>query len=347
MKLGKKYIRSSSNMINIIKGMVVGGLILALIYVNMTRPRVLVLHSYSEDFPWVADFDTSFRNSFKHPSNPLVYYSYMNTLKHQDTRDKARSGKESMKMIDSIRPDIIISVFIDANEFVAQNYINHPKIQIIYNMKGNPAKYQYDTAKNTQGIKAEPALNELNTLLLLANPKRPLRIAHIGDQSAGVPLYDTYLTTHKWDNLVLVDSILVPNFPQWKESVKALAAQVDYLIISKYGGLTETTDPTSNPVPKKDIMKWTMQNCKVPVIGLYTNIVDDGGDVGIEDSPFEQGEIIAKMAMKLLGKQPVNPKMQGTTHFISAINPTTNIKLPDVYNSFSMALKQARKFHDL
>jgi ABC-type uncharacterized transport system substrate-binding protein len=341
MTLLAKKMNFSGKIVTTIKSLVVCALFAALIYVNMTRPRVLILHSYAEDFSWVTDFNTAFRNSFKHPSNPIIYYSYMNTLNKQTTRYKNRAGQEAIQMINTLRPDIILGIFTDANEYAVQNFRDKPHVQIIYNIKSDPAKLQYDTAKNVQGIKAGPALKDLNDILLLATPKRPIRIAHIGDQSSSVRLYDKYIVEHLWRDAVLIDSVLVDNFTEWKEAVDILSGQADYIVVSKYFALTSEDGKTM--VPTKKVMKWTMENSKVPIVGLYTAVVEEGGDVAVEDSPFEQGEMMATMTSTLLDKKPIVPKMRSIQHFVELGNDKSRVTLPEVYHSFSTALKEYKR----
>lgn len=342
MKIRKEKFNFPLRIINLLKGAVVCALFFSLIYVNVKRPRILVLHSYAEDFSWVADFNTSFRNKFKHSSNPVVYYSYMNTLNKQTARYKARAGTEALQMIKTINPNIILSIFTDANEFAVQKYLNNPKVQIIYNLKSDPSKFQYDTGTNTQGIKGAPALKDLNDLLLLANPKRPLRIAHMGDQSTSVRLYDTYITSYPWKDIVLEDSILLDNLPQWKRAVELLSEKVDYIVVSKYFSVAERVD--GGPIlATKNFMKWLMSASKVPIVGLYSSTVEEGGDLAVEDSPFEQGEKMAQMAISILDGKPVVPKMQPVEHFVELRSDNCRLILPEVYSSFSTALRQHRK----
>jgi hypothetical protein len=96
-------------------------------------------------------------------------------------------------------------------------------------------------------------------------------------------------------------------------------------------------------MPTKKIMLWTVENFPTPIIGLYPSVVDEGGDLAIGSSPFEQGEIMAHITATILSKQPVTPKIQSGTRSLVLERPNARIKLPEVYDSFSHTLQDYKR----
>ena len=56
-------------------------LVAAVLWINVTRPRILVLHSYDLDYVWVGDVNEGLSRVFDKHSWIDVYFLYMKTKK--------------------------------------------------------------------------------------------------------------------------------------------------------------------------------------------------------------------------------------------------------------------------
>ena len=61
-------------------------------------------------------------------------------------------------------------------------------------------------------------------------------------------------------------------------------------------GSKRLTDP-------KEVVAWTEANSKLPLIGLNSYYAEDGGMLSIAASPYEQGEVAANMAIRILDQR--------------------------------------------
>ncbi len=76
---------------------------------NMSRPTVLVLHSYATDYSWVRDVNLGINRVLKHKSLYGVRWYYMDTKRHPSAEYKKSAGIAARAMIEKMQPDIIIA----------------------------------------------------------------------------------------------------------------------------------------------------------------------------------------------------------------------------------------------
>ncbi len=90
-------------------------------------------------------------------------------------------------------------------------------------------------------------------------------------------------------------------------------------------------------------MAWTEKASRIPVIGINSFNVEDGGMISIGVSPFEQGEVAARMAQKII-EQRIRAStipMRKNSQYIVAIREVSlkirNMELPAIYEAFGRA----------
>ncbi|HEO65297.1 MAG TPA: hypothetical protein ENI73_05420, partial [Spirochaetes bacterium] len=86
-----------------------------LIVTNLNKPRVLILHSYYTDYSWVRDINEGLDRVFKKYSYNIRYH-YMDTKRHTDNNFKIKAGLTVIKMIESWKPDVILSIDDNAQQ---------------------------------------------------------------------------------------------------------------------------------------------------------------------------------------------------------------------------------------
>ncbi|NTV15167.1 MAG: hypothetical protein HGA96_14750 [Desulfobulbaceae bacterium] len=83
--------------------------------------------------------------------------------------------------------------------------------------------------------------------------------------------------------------------------MKEISGQTDYILVSNYRKIFREKDG-KELVPPDELIKITQGLTKVPVIGTNAFFAEDGGMFAIATSPFEQGEMAAKMVLQILDK---------------------------------------------
>lgn len=319
-----------------------------LAWFKLTQPRILVLHSYDPDYAWARDIDIGLKRVFDGNLRYKVQWHYMDTKKHPDKDFKERAGKLALHEIETYRPDLIIAVDDDAQKYAVKNYANDPRISIVFaGINGPDVKpYGYDKANNVTGIYERKPLNSLRSALSELRYKngRPVgkRIAFIGDRSDSVKEDSKEIESMDWSPFVRVDMKMVGTFDEWKSAVNEASSKADVIILANFQNIAR--EPRGKVfVPPPEVMEWTETNSKIPVIGMGGYMVEDGGMLAIGASGFEQGDVIAHMAIRILDKgvrardiPQVMPR-QYLVYMRQAGMEKRGLTMPDIYEAFSRA----------
>lgn len=323
-------------------------MILSIAY-NVDKPIILILNSYGPDYSWTRDVTVGIKKILGQTSAYTLRWHYMDTKSHPSADYKSRAAIVARRVIDEIRPDIILAVDDDAQEYVAKYYINDPKINIVFSgVNATAETYGYDRANNVTGILERIPLKGVKETLDVIKKDNPeigqIQILHLSDDSGTVQSDDGFINDFgkQWGNVKLQPSILVHSFDEWKKAVHLAPQEVNFLLISNYRKIYDENGELVSPTT---VMKWTTENSKVPIIGVNGFVVEDGGKFAVATSPFEQGEVAAKMAIKILHEK-ISPKdipIAQTGQFIIYMRGKYPLILPDIYEAFARA---ANKYWD-
>lgn len=323
----------------------VGTVVVTVAY-NLHKPRVLVLHSYDLSYPWTRDATVGVQRVLEQYPHYAVRWFYMDTKRHPWPEFKAKTGLAARSAIERWKPDVLILIDDDAQELVGQHYAGHPRMQLVFSgVNGGVEDYGYAGAANVTGIFERKDLDALKTALLALRGTRPtsgpLRVIHIGDASGSVAHDERHFREFDWAPLQNQPAHLVSDFDAWKKAVRDAQTQADFIITSNYRKISRSAGDKSL-VPAAEIVTWTLANSQLPVIGTNGFFVEDGGELAIGTSPFEQGEVAARMAVKLLAGQsaasiPHASTRQFVVYMRSARLHARGLTLPPLYEAFARA----------
>ncbi len=325
------------------------GLILAAVLFNVSKPRVMILHSYHPDYPWTRDIDVSIRRTADRWSSYAVTWYYMDTKKHSDEKWLRRASIGARRAIDRFEPDVLIAVDDLAQKLVAKYYVDQDGMNIVFaGVNGQVEPYGYDQANNVTGIYERKPLTAVKELIQnFENGKdsadAPSSILYLMDPSPSMARGKDFFENFDWAPLNFAGSVVARDFDDWKRIVgEAKNSGINYLLVANYRKLPRSA---SDPVPPSpaEIMAWTEANSKIAVIGLNVFNVEDGGTIAVGASPFEQGAVAAEMAEKILvqGIMANEIPMLINRQFVVAINKTAfkgrYPKLPQIYETYARA----------
>lgn len=310
---------------------------------NMSKPRILVLHSYDKDYAWTRDVNVGLMRGFKTKFLYQVNWYYMDTKRHPSPEFKKSAGIAARNVIKSTQPDVVIAIDDDAQEYAAKYFINDPHIKIVYAGINNQAEdYGYDKANNVTGILERLPLAAMReTFSSVENYKsfnHPIRIAYLGDKSATVAGDAEQIQQFNWAPHQLVSVALVKSFPEWQQQVQALEKSADIILVTGYRGLTDAST-SKKLVPFKEVVEWTEKNSAIPVISGNGFFTEDGGMLAIGTSPYEQGEVAAQKSLAIIleKKKPVELTPESSQHFIVTMSGSKmeahHFTLPRVYEA--------------
>ncbi len=323
---------------------------------KLTRPHILILHSYDSSYAWTRDVNSGLHSVLdKHPDWSLRWH-YMD-LKRQPTQaSRDEAGINARKVIDQWSPEILIAVDDDAQNYAARFYINRTNIKIVFaGINGEPSAYDYDKANNVTGILERKPLTAIREAIQFSNLSATLqakakknsdgmvRLMHLGDQSSSVEDDDRFIRDFDWQPLLFTGSRLVTTFAEWQAVVIAAPSRADIVLISNYRRLARSSTDSSL-VPPDEVVRWTQANSRLPLLGANSFFVEDGGMLAIGTSGVEQGKVAADMAARLLdGHTKIADIAQTETHqfvvFMRAQSLATHkLTLPEVYESSARAM---------
>ena len=334
------------------------GALVAFIATNLSKPRILVLHSYDLDYTWVRDINVGINRILRGKAYNMRWH-YMDTKRNPSNEFRERAGLLARRIIDEWKPDLIIAVDDDAQKYAVMNYARtggkgddgKRKLQIVFaGINGSPKPYGYDQAINATGILERKQWQAVKNLIEESvRPRVPanreVRIAYVGDTSGSVKEDTKFLEAVDWKPFKLYSSKLVGTYDEWKAEVRRANEEADVLITTNYRRIQESATNDKRMVEPADLVKWTEDNTpKIPVIGTNGFYVEDGGMIALATSPFEQGEVAARMAVDVLDKKkdPKSIPVQQTQEFIVYLRAdrvrSNDFHVPRVYESFARAM---------
>jgi len=314
-----------------------------LVVANVQKPRILILHSYDKEYLWSRDISVGIRRILEKYPYYSVQWHFMDTKRHNSKRFIRSASRSAMKLIDRWKPNVVIAIDDNAQEYVMKKYINNADIDIVFAGVNAALKdYDYDKASNVTGILERIPLSSVKDTLLNIFPDGVRRIAHITDASNTAKFVNTEVRSYDWTPFELVLKANPETFDDWKRAVSEANKTADLLLFSNYHTVLRSESDRSK-VPASELMKWTMDHTSLPSVGCWGFFVEDGGMLSVGVSPFEQGEVAAEMAVNIIenGKLPNKIPIQSTKQFIVYAREASlnkfNINLPLVYESFARA----------
>ena len=315
-----------------------------LIVQNISKPRILILHSYYTDFSWVRDINVGVKRVLEKQSYKVRWH-YMDTKRHPDKDFKVRAGATVRDMIDSWQPDVILAIDDNAQEYVTKYYLDHPSIDIVFaGVNKTEAHYGFDSAKNVTGMLERINYEAVKDILVRVLPSDKRRIMHISDASPTSEGIHDEIESFDWSPLDFSQSIQTKTFDEWKKAIKDADGKTDFLLLTHYHTIKREADgPT---MPPKEVMDWTMANSSLPGLSFWGFYVEDGGMMAIALSPYEQGEVAARMVVEIIEEQK-SPKaipVETSRLFVIYLRESEikrkmqNLQIPLVYEAFARAM---------
>lgn len=313
---------------------------------NVSKQRVLVLQSYDAGYSWTRDIDGAIRRVLSSNPHVAVRWHYMDTKRHPWLRFQENAGILARKTIDNWTPDLIIACDDDAQEYAAKYYADDPQVRIVFlGINGQIDSYGYDKLHHkVTGILERKQLNGVRQLLLDYAHRngitKTLRLVHIGDTSHSVALDDQFIRNFDWSPIKLADTHLVSTFDEWQQAVHEVQDDADFILTTNYRRLSVSSDSQTLTAPSK-VVHWSETHSTVPLIGTNGFFVEDGGMMAIATSPYEQGEVAARMALDILDSRvtPDQIPITSTRQFIVSMRAervkARGFVLPDIYESFA------------
>lgn len=313
-------------------------------YYNVTRPRILVLHSYDSEFVWTKGLDKTLRQGMKALHRPILSrWHYMNLRGAPGAQFTETAAASARRAIKDFEPHILV-VFDDiAAELVTPELLNQPNIQIVFaGMDESLEHHGFDKADNTAGMLERIPVSALSDAVSHLGKGKPMTVACLGDARALSYAEARQLMEFDWSPNKLLPCELVATFSDWQAAVKRLEQQADMLFVSGYRGLQRSAE-NSEVVHPAEVATWTDTNSSMLTLAAKNTFVIDGGALAITPSPHEHGQAAAQLVGQLLdGVAPASIPVATGEAFIVSVNrdrlKRRGYEMPPVYEAAARAV---------
>jgi ABC-type uncharacterized transport system substrate-binding protein len=251
---------------------------------------------------------------------------YMDTKRRTSEQWKIAAGEKACDLINEWYPDIVIGADDNAQQYCLKQYAGKASPQIIFcGVNAVPEKYGYP-ASNVTGVLERPHVKESLDMFRKLKPDAG-KIAIVTDDSPTSDGALQYLKSPP-EPFEVVTIKTPPTFEAWKKAIKEVQPLADAIATYMYHTVKSESNDNSESVTPQEVMTWTVNNSKLPVIGFFIFTVDDGGLVGYLESGVEHGMEAAKMAEQIIeGKTAGDIPVKTALHGQSMLNLLTARKL--------------------
>lgn len=345
---------------------------------NSEQTKILVVHSYNHDLAWVNDIDGGIRRALNDaPMKINARTHYMNLRNHPDCNFYKTAAADVRFTIDDWKPAAVILIDDLAqalvgfnqldleggtdreklanglNEWLSGDRCDTPELdffqldqpaqgpfpEIVFaGVNGDVDHYGYDDATNVSGIyehKNYRALIETLTSLEAAYQGPKNGIIMLNDASPTGQTENANYLRHDWSPFRSVPPVSAHSFDDWKAAVIDANARDLMLLIANYQNVV---GEDGRPVTPETLVRWTELNAKLPVLGMNTRFVADGGMMTVAIAGSEQGTVAMELAFASL-LSDVEHKQVFAKQFLIGMNQSLvrkrDLELPSIYEAFS------------
>lgn len=292
--------------------------------------KVLLVHSYHHEYEWVASITRGVRHALKRGTELELFY--LDTKRHTDKAWFKEISNKARTVITSWNPDVVILADDNAQTLVGRHLAGKNRPFIVFcGVNAKPEKYGYP-AKNVTGVLERPHLKATVEMLQQIHPSVK-KIALLSDNSPTSTGTLSYFKTQSAP-AVLTGWDTPSTFSEWKQTIRRYQTEVDAIGIYTYHTLKN--HKTGESVSGKEVMKWTIANSTIPVIGFLAFAVDDGVLCGIAESGIEHGALSGKMANELLSGKAISQ--------LPIITARQGMSMFNVQSAKKFDLKVSKKF---
>lgn len=307
-----------------------------LVAFNHQKPKLLVLHSYSEEGRWEQEFNQGVIKAVASTTRPFALRWHYMTFTDTDIPNQEEwqaSGQRARAVIDRWQPDVLLVVGEEAQQYVGRYYVGHNSIRIIYAMAEKPESFNYDKASNVSGVLEVLPLEPIIEFLSLTY-SRPMRVRALGVNDATGVAEGEQLIKFDWGQNEFLGVTLANDLQSWQQAVKD-ASDADLLLVLSFAGLAQQAGSNAM-VNSRELARWTVKNSIQLTFGLRERYVSNGGAIAIAPSPDGLGQQSTRLAIQALNTKTKQMPLAELGHdFTVALRPDAltrlDLKIPAIY----------------
>lgn len=267
--------------------------------------KILHLNSYHDGFPLVNDNVVAFERSLRDAGMEVeVRHFEMNMLINDSVENANIKTKEAVALIEEWAPDMIYATDDPAQEYVIEPNYRNSDIPIIFTGINNDIEiYDYENSDNIAGVFERLRFVDSVNLLKQLYPSAKKIVVVADDFPQWVSVLRRFESQEDNISLSVVDYKIYETFEEYKEGVLGYESVVDAIV---FLGLNTLKDENGISVPRRDVIRWNIENLDLPDVTFWGFVVGEGTLMAVETISSEEGEIAAEIAKDILieGKTP-------------------------------------------
>ena len=267
--------------------------------------RVLIVHSYSDAFPWTADLNNGIIEGLRRmgytdgQDYDLQTFSMDTRINYTSSEQVQERALEALRIMEGYSPDILFVTDDNALKEVAVSYaVQHPTTPVATVFSGinvDPSVYSPIGGLDRPGGPITGALERIPYTeafelgkRLFPDASNIVILADASGSSAFVAntFQQDYPGSTSGSPLEVLDFVLLETFEDWKAAVLEYQDKADIIGVLNYHQLT---DGQGDVVPARDVVAWMLENNRLPELGLVSEWAEDGFLVSAGNSGYKTG----------------------------------------------------------
>jgi ABC-type uncharacterized transport system substrate-binding protein len=257
--------------------------------------KIVFIDSYQLGLPWSDAIFEGINSVLDKTKVDLIVYR-MDTKNNPSEEFAIQQAEKVKNLLDTTKPDVVIMCDDAAFKYVIQRYYKDASLPIIFcGINWDLERYN-GPYTNTAGM-IEVALSDkgVNELLPFAKGKR---VGYLTEDTISETANARFLA--KNTGLLSDNTVYVKNFEQWKKAYVDLQNKTDVMVIGVNGSYLNWSDP----VQKKALVDFVMENTKIPTVTEHAWMVEFTL-LAYGKRGQEQGQWSANSALRVLdGETP-------------------------------------------
>lgn len=265
---------------------------------NLTKPRILVLHSSDRSSSTVTRMDEGIRRTLDKNRQPMsVRWHYLGIDAMPDEDHRQDAAKVGLRTIEQFNPDVVIAVDDEAQEYVMRRFAGLERPKVVFTaIDHEPKEYGYVGAANVTGVRETLPLAAVRDMLQYVKKGQPVRLVILGDSGPTAKGQLKQVEAFNWAPHSVVGVHALGDFASWQAAIKNMDGKADAVLVLSSGGLPAGPG-AAGVVPHADVIKWIEANARPLPIGADIDYVGQGGGLSVAPSAKAMGEIAAADAL--------------------------------------------------
>ena len=270
------------------------------------RPiKIFILNSYRYEYPFTKGQNDGFLDGLVESGIDFELKDFsMSTKANKSEHWKQEKAMEAMELINEWKPDLLYITDDNAQKYVGMNYLDTDLLIIFSGINANVEDYGYDKARNVAGVLERYSFSQpLNFFHQVFPFAEKIAVIRGDDVSARSSMELMKKGLKEYTELEIVEFHLVEFFEDYKKLIMDYQGKIDGVYL---GDLSAFKYESGESVDFRDLVRWTVENSKIPEISGIEDAVGAGVLLGVSDAPYDHGVIAWEIAEEILldGRRP-------------------------------------------